>query len=225
MSSIDTCACGTGAGRQARLIAAIANLEEEVALDLVRQRLAAGQDPQALLADCQEGMRQVGERYERQQYYLSGLIMGGEILRQVMDLVRPALECQISDSASGKVLLGTVAGDIHDLGKNILTMLLSCHEFTVHDLGVDVPAVEFARQAAEVQPDVVGLSGLLTSSYDSMRETVSLLRAQGCPAPIVIGGGQLNEQVWQYVQADYWTTDAIEGVDLCRRLVARPGAD
>jgi methanogenic corrinoid protein MtbC1 len=206
--------------RSANLIAAISDLQEETALALVRQRLAAGDDPLRIIEACQEGMRQVGLRYEQREYYLAGLIMAGEIFSQVMELLRPVVERQVSGPASGCILLGTVKGDIHDLGKNIVNMLLSCHHFAVHDLGVDVSPAYFAQQAAQVQPDIVGLSGLLTSAYDAMRETVTLLRAQGYHGPIIIGGGQISEEVCQYVGADYWTTDAVRGVELCKELVA-----
>jgi methanogenic corrinoid protein MtbC1 len=203
----------------AALIVAISDLQEETALALVRQRLDAGDDPLLIIEDCKEGMNQVGLRYERREYYLAGLIMAGEIFRQVMELLQPVVEHQVSGQSSGRILLGTVEGDIHDLGKNIVNMLLSCHNFVVRDLGVDVSPAAFAEQAAQMQPHLVGLSGLLTNSYDAMRETIALLRAQGYRGPIVIGGGQLNEEVCQYVGADHWTTDAISGVELCRRLV------
>ena len=209
----------TSAGAVPRLIAAISDLQEETALTLVRQRLAAGDDPLLIIEACQEGMRQVGLRYERREYYLAGLIMAGEIFSQVMELLRPVVERQVSDRASGCILLGTVKGDIHDLGKNIVNMLLSCHHFAVHDLGVDVLPATFAQQAAQVQPDIVGLSGLLTSAYDAMRETVTLLRVQGYEGPIIIGGGQISEEVCQYVGADHWTTDGVVGVELCKRLI------
>jgi methanogenic corrinoid protein MtbC1 len=210
------------------LIAAITDLQEETALAFVRQRLDAGDDPLLIIEDCQEGMRQVGVRYERNEYYLAGLIMAGEIFSQVMELVQPVVERQVSGQASGCILLGTVAGDIHDLGKNIVNMLLSCHDFAVHDLGVNVSPTAFAEQTAQVQPHIVGLSGLLTSSYDAMRETVALLRARGYQGPILIGGGQLNEKVCEYVGADHWTADAGAGVELCQRLIsgqAREGED
>lgn len=201
------------------LIAAVADLEEEPSLAIVRDRLDAGEDPLQVIQDCQEGLHQVGLRYEQNQYYLAGLIMGGEIFRQVMDMAQPHIARQISGHASGTVLLGTVRGDIHDLGKNIVSMLLSCHNFCVHDLGVDVAPSTFAEQVAVVQPDIVCLSGLLTSAYDAMHETVVLLRDEGYRGPIVIGGGQLNEQVFQYVGADHWTIDAVAGVEMCKRLV------
>jgi methanogenic corrinoid protein MtbC1 len=203
----------------ATLTVAISGLQEETALALVRRRLDAGDDPLLIIKDCKEGMHQVGVRYERHEYYLAGLIMAGEIFRQVMELLQPVVEHQISGQASGRILLGTVEGDIHDLGKNIVNMLLSCHNFVVRDLGVDVSPAAFAEQATQVQPHLVGLSGLLTGSYDAMRETIALLRAQGYRGPIIIGGGQLSDEVCQYVGADHWTTDAISGVELCQRLV------
>ena len=204
---------------QAELIRAISDLDEERAVALIRERLAAGTDPLYLMDGCQEGMRRVGRRYEREEIYLSGLIMGGEIFRQAMELVQPAIQRQVSGKASGTILLGTVQGDIHDLGKNIVHMLLGCHAFTVFDLGIDVSPESFAEQACQIQPNLVGLSGLLTSSYDSMRETILRLREAGCQAPVIIGGGQLNEQVFHYIGADHWTTDAVAGVELCRQLV------
>jgi methanogenic corrinoid protein MtbC1 len=208
----------TAAG--AALIATISDLQEEAALALVRWRLEAGDDPLLIIEACQEGMRQVGLRYERREYYRAGLIMAGEIFSQLMEMLRPVVQRQISDRASGTILLGTVRGDIHDLGKNIVNMLLSCHHFAVHDLGVDVAPDTFVNQAAQVQADIVGLSALLTSAYDAMRETVTLLRADGYQGPIIIGGGQISEEVCQYVGADHWTTDGVAGIELCKRLVA-----
>jgi methanogenic corrinoid protein MtbC1 len=207
------------ADSSAKLIAAIADLQEEASLEIVRRRLNAGDDPLLIIQDCKEGMRRVGVCYEQREYFLAGLIMAGEIFRQVMELLQPIIERQISGQASGRILLGTVEGDIHDLGKNIVNMLLSCHNFVVHDLGVNVPPAVFAEQAAQVQPHLVGLSGLLTSSYDAMRDTVVLLREQGYQGPI-IAGGRLTEKVCEYVGADYWITDAMTGVELCQRLIS-----
>jgi methanogenic corrinoid protein MtbC1 len=204
----------------ASLIAAISDLQEEQALALVRRRLEAGDDPLMIIQDCKEGMRQVGAHYERSEYFLAGLIMAGEIFREVMELLHPVVALPASTRASGRVLLGTVEGDIHDLGKNIVNMLLGCRSFAVYDLGVNVPPAVFADQVDELQPDIVGLSGLLTSSYDAMRETVVLLRSRGLQAPIIIGGGQISDEVCRYVGADYWTTDAVAGVEICQRLMS-----
>jgi 5-methyltetrahydrofolate--homocysteine methyltransferase len=204
---------------QSQLIAAIADLNEELALKLIRQRLAENDDPLTLIANCQKGLQRVGERYSQHKYYLSGLIMGGEIFYEVMELIRPAMESRISGTSSGKILLGTVQSDIHDLGKNIVKLLLSCYKLTVYDLGVDVPPEEFLRQAKKLQPDILALSGLVTNVYDSMRETIGLFRQEGHQIPIVIGGSQLSKEVFQYTGADYWANKADAGVKLILRLL------
>jgi methanogenic corrinoid protein MtbC1 len=206
------------------LIASVADLEELAVLDMVHKRLEDGNDPLTIVEDCQEGLRQVGVRYENQEYFLSGLIMAGEIFREVMELVLPVIEEQLTGSETGTILLGTVQGDIHDIGKNNLNMLLTCYGFTVYDLGVDVSPAEFLQQAVQLKPDIIGLSGLLTNSYEAMRETVELLRQSKdgdfSSTPIIIGGNQLNEQVCEYVKADYWVNDAMTGVRLCQQLMA-----
>jgi methanogenic corrinoid protein MtbC1 len=209
--------------KRALLVSHVANLDEDETLSLVEARIQSGDDPLAIVEDCQEGLRQVGERYERKEYYLSGLIMAGEIFRESMELLRPVIELQFSSNETGTILLGTVRGDIHDIGKNSLSMLLSSYGFTVHDLGVDVSPVEFLLEAIQVKPDIIGLSGLLTSSFDAMRETINMIRSSGengiSTLPIVIGGNQLTQQVCQYVGADFWVTDAMTGVRLCQQLL------
>jgi methanogenic corrinoid protein MtbC1 len=204
---------------QSQLISAIADLNEELAVKLIRQRLAENDDPLTLIANCQKGLQRVGERYARHKYYLSGLIMGGEIFYEVMELIRPAMESRISGTGSGKILLGTVENDIHDLGKNIVKLLLSCYKLTVYDLGVDVPPEEFLCQAKKLQPDILGLSGLVTNAYDSMRGTIGLFRQEGYQIPIVIGGSQLSKEVFEYTGADYWVNKADAGVKLILRLL------
>jgi methanogenic corrinoid protein MtbC1 len=207
------------------LIHRIAILDEDAALVIVRQRLDAGDDPLRVIQECSAGIREVGERYARREYYVSGLIMGGEIFREVMEMVEPRLEEVTTGQAVGTVLLGTVQGDIHDLGKNLVNVLLRCHGFTVHDLGVDVAPADFVAEILAIQPEVVGLSGLVVFSHESMRETIDLLRDQAPHGrrvpPIVIGGGMIDEQVRRYVGADYWVGDAMSGVYLCQRLVAQ----
>lgn len=206
------------------LIRKITDLNEVEVLELVQARLNEGGDPFSIVEDCQEGVRQVGVRYERREYYLAGLIMAGEIFREVMELLAPIIEIKFTGNETGTILLGTVEGDIHDIGKNNLSLLLTSYGFTVYDLGVDVPAQEFLNKAKEFRPDIVGLSGLITSSFDSMRETVRLLRGSDDPQvaaiPIILGGNQLNEQVCQYVGADAWVTDAMTGVRMCQSMLA-----
>jgi len=210
---------------QTLLVRLVADLKEKEALSLVEARIQNGKDPLTIVENCQEGLRQVGERYEQGIYYLSGLIMAGEIFREAMEILRPIIELHFTGNESGTILLGTVRGDIHDIGKNSLSMLLSSYGFTVHDMGVDVAPVDFLLEAIQVKPDIIGLSGLLTSSFEAMRETIQLIRLSGenkiVRLPVIIGGNQLTQQVCQYVGADYWVTDAMSGVRLCQRLLGK----
>jgi methylmalonyl-CoA mutase cobalamin-binding domain/chain len=206
------------------LVHLLADLEEEVVLEIVRKRIQTGDDLMQILEECNEGMQIVGTRYEQGEYYIAGLIMSGEIFREVVEMIQPLLVQKTDKKSSGRILVGTVSGDIHDIGKNMLGMLLSCYGFTVIDLGVDVPPAEFAAKAVENKPDIVGLSGLITASFEMMKETVSMLRTEsarnGLAFPIMIGGGMMDEQVCQYVGADYWSRDAMAGVRLCQSLLA-----
>ena len=208
------------------LTQALADLKENEALEIVRLRLDRGDDPLQIIEDCQAGMREVGERYAQRHYFLSGLIMAGDILREITELVLPLVEEKFSGHTAGRVLLGTVQGDIHDLGKNLLMMLLRSYGFTVLDLGVDVAPGTFVQQARAFKPHAIGMSGLITAAYSTMRETVIALRAMmaedGVQIPILLGG-QVDEQVCRFVGADYWSTDAMEGVRLCQRLVDADG--
>ncbi len=201
----------------------LADLDETAVLDRVRARLAAGEDPLHIIEDCSAGIRMVGERYEQGEYFLAGLIMSGEIFREVVELVQPVLGSRTFGQSVGKILLGTVAGDIHDLGRKIAGMMLACHGFSVVDLGSDVPDVEFAKKAVEIRPDIVGLSGLITASFESMRSSVAALRAvariYGLDFAIIIGGGLVDEQVCRSVGADYWAADVMRGVDVCQRIM------
>jgi len=205
----------------------VADLEEDSVLELVQERLAAGDDPLQIIKECNDGMRTVGQRYEQGEYFVAGLIMSGEIFREVVELVQPLLRQQFEGDDSGLVLVGTVSGDIHDIGKNIFGILLSCHGFKVIDLGVDIPPDVFAAKAIETQPDIVGLSGLITASFETMKETIIILRtkAQGhdLDFPIIIGGGMVDEQICQYVGADHWVSDAMAGVRLCEEILMGGG--
>ncbi len=205
------------------LIALVAELEEEAVLELVQKRIAAGDDPFQIIEDCNAGMRLVGQKYEIGEYFVSGLIMAGEIFREVVQIAQPVLQKYADGSSSGLVLLGTVAGDIHDIGKNMAGTLLSCYGFTVIDLGVDVSPAVFAEKVLEIKPDIVGLSGLITASFEMMKETITALRqiaeVHQLSFPIIVGGGMIDEQVSQYVGADYWVKDAMSGVRLSQKLM------
>jgi len=203
--------------------AAVAALDEKTAVRLVEAAVAEGGNSVDIVRAVQEGMRTVGERYEQQDIYLSGLIMAAEIFRSVMAIAQPGLEAELQGDASGRVLLGTVAGDIHDIGKNMAALAFRMFGFTVEDLGVNVPPEVFLQAARTFKPDIVGLSGLLSLAFTTMRDTVALLRREleeQDPAPIfVIGGGTIDDQVARYVGADLWTDNAMEGVRLCRQTL------
>lgn len=211
-----------------KLAKLVAELDEDAVLALVRKRLDAGEDPLQIINECNFGMQEVGQRYEEGEYFVAGLIMSGEIFREVVELAQPlVVEQQATDKMPGRVLVGTVAGDIHDIGKNIFGMLLTCHGFDVVDLGVDVPPDLFAEKATELQPDIIGLSGLITSSFEMMKETVSILRTEfqknETDIPIIIGGSMIDKQIKEYVGADYWMSDAMGGVRLCEELMNGTG--
>jgi len=208
------------------LRAALIELDEGRTLDLTRQLLAQDRvTPVSILGACQQALKVVGERYERQEYFLSGLIMAGELFKEVLDLVQPRQEESQPATAAGTVVLGTVAGDIHDIGKNMFATSLRGFEFKVIDLGVDVSPESFLAEVGRSQPDVVCLSGLIMAAFESMKATVRLLRSQeehlGYQPPVVLGGAIIDGRVCQYAGADSWSTDAMEGVRICQDLVAR----
>lgn len=210
------------------LSAALIELDEETTLEKTHALLAAGEvTPVAIVHACQQAMRVVGERYEKHEYYLSGLIVAGELFKTVLDLLEPFRMQLAAEEHAGTIVLGTAAGDIHDIGKNMFAGTLQTFGFTVVDLGVDVAPERFLEAVRDDTPDVVCLSGLITSSYEGMKRTVELIRANAAHLdplpPIIIGGGTVNDAVCRFVGADSWSTDSMEGVRICQRLVARNG--
>ena len=197
---------------------ALSDLEEEAALKLVRERLDGGEDPLAIIADCREGMADVGKRYEAQEYYVSDLIMAGEVFKQAMAMIGEKFQTD-SGPKRGSVVLGTVKGDIHDIGKDIVVSLLQAGNYNVIDLGVDTPPEKFVDAVKESGATVVGLSGLLTISFDAMKETVDALKSAGLPVKVMIGGGPVTEQVRAYVGADALGADAQAAVALCDKWI------
>jgi methanogenic corrinoid protein MtbC1 len=204
---------------------ALVELDEQRTLESVHQLLDRGVSPLSILNTCQQALKVVGERYERQQYYISGLIMAGELFKEVLDLVQPIYDETLSGDVggAGTVLLGTVARDIHDIGKNLFATTLRGFDFAVIDLGVDVPPESFFEEAKRSQPDIVCLSGLILGAFESMRETIALLRNReaelGYHPPVILGGATLDGKVCAFCGADSWSTDAMEGVRICQDLV------
>ncbi len=161
------------------LVNAIADMREDEALALATEMVEGGADPTGILEDAREAMDIVGQRFEDGEYYLPELMMAGEILNAITDIVKPVLAQAPDVARRGKVLIGTVAGDIHDIGKNIVTFMLDVNGFEVLDLGIDVAPEKFVAGIREFQPQVVGLSGFLTLAFDAMKETVEAIEAAG----------------------------------------------
>ncbi len=200
------------------LTMAMADLDEGKVQELVQAGLAAGTSPNVLLEECREGMALIGKRFETGEYFLSDLIMAGEIFKTAA----AALMAQggTGGPSKGTVVMGTVKGDIHDIGKDIVVTMLRGANYEVTDLGVDVPAAKFVEAVQATGATVVGLSGLLTISFDPMKETVAALKAAGLPVKVMIGGGPVTEGVRAHVGADALGTDAQAAVALAGQWLA-----
>lgn len=203
------------------LVNAIADMREEDALRIVREMVESGSDPMTILDAAREAMAVVGRRYEEGTYFLPELMLAGEMLGQITEIVKPALAKAPEVTRYGKVVIGTVQGDIHDIGKNIVTFMLDVNGFDVLDLGVDVPPQKFVEAIRDFQPQVVGLSGFLTLAFDAMKETVDAIKEAGLRdgVKIMIGGGQVTEEVKTYTGADAYGRDAMAGVSLAKQWV------
>lgn len=199
-----------------QIINNMADLKENEVLDQLQQEIDKGTDALALLNACKEGMVLVGKRYEEGTYFISDLMMAGEIFKMAGEILAPKLGDSTGDGA-GKVVMGTVAGDIHDIGKDLVVGLLRAANFEVTDLGVDVPTPKFIEAVKNERPGVLALSGLLTVAFDSMKDVVAAMEAEGLRdnVKIMIGGGPVDETVCRYTGADAWGADAQAAVNLC----------
>lgn len=201
------------------LVSTLADLKEEHAMKIVKDRLSAGEDPLAILGDARKGMEIVGQRFASSEYFIPDLVYSGEILKSVTELVKPKLTGAAESKKLGKIVFGTVAGDIHDIGKDIVVFMLDVNGFEVHDLGVDVPAQKFVDKIEETGAPIVGLSGFLTLAFDSMKQTIEAMQAAGLrdKVKVMIGGGQITEEVTKYTGADAYGKDAMAGVTLAKK--------
>ena len=197
---------------------ALSDLDDENVLRLVQERLDAGVEPLDVITSCREGMADVGKRYEAQEYYVSDLVMAGDLFKQAMAKIGEKFQVD-SGPKRGTVVVGTVKGDIHDIGKDIVVSLLQAGNYNVVNLGVDVPPEKFVEAVKNSGAKVVGLSGLLTISFDSMKETINALKAAKLNVKVMVGGGSLTEQVRVYVGADAMGNDAQAAVALCDRWI------
>jgi len=199
----------------------IADLKEEPALTVLEQLLSEGIPPAVLLDSCMEGMRRVGKRFEQGRYFIAALIMAGEIMRCATEMLGPHISVDETGKTKGRVLLGTVQGDIHDLGKNLFASQLHFDGVEVVDLGLDVPPEVFLTRAQEQMPDMVGLSCVLTSCISGLKDTIELFHSKlgDQRPPIIIGGACVDEKVREFTKADFWAADPTLGLRIYHRVL------
>ena len=205
------------------LVGLIVGMDQHGSLAAIRERLAGGEDPGRLMEECRTGMEQVGKMYERGEYFVTALIMAGEIFRQAADVLLPLMTAAECTRESRTFVIATVKGDIHDIGKSIVVTLLEARGFTVVDLGVDVDPEVVADAVVAERPDVLGLSCLLSSGFEALRETVALVRERTAGRerhlPVVIGGTAVDQRAAEYAGADGWCTDAAVGIAVVHSLL------
>lgn len=198
----------------------LADLKEDEVLKITKERLDSGENPMNILNDSREGMGIVGKRFADGEYFLPELVFSGELLKQITEMVKPHLSEGAGESKKiGKVVIGTVAGDIHDIGLNIVDFMLDVNGFDVTNLGVDVPVEKFVEALKDTKAPVLGLSGFLTPAFDAMKETVEALEKAGMRknVKVMIGGGQMDDEVRKYAKADAYGKDAMAAVSLAKQ--------
>lgn len=203
------------------LVDALAELREDEALAIVRERLEAGTDPLSIFDDAKRAMEIVGQRFSDAEYFIPELVYAGEILKEIAALVKPKMSAGTEMARLGTVIVGTVAGDIHDIGKDIVVFMLDVNGFEVLDLGVDVPVQRFVDTIQESGSSVVGLSGFLTLAFQSMKDTIEAIDKAGLRdrVKIMIGGGPIDEQVRSFTGADAYGKDAMAAVELAKSWI------
>lgn len=203
------------------LVKAIVEMREQDALEIAGEMVYKGDDPLDIVSASRKAMGTTGKRFEEGEYFAPELMMAGQMLKQISEKVKPNLEEEVAETEKlGRSVIGTVEGDIHDIGKDLVAFMLDINGFEVKDLGVDVPPDAFVQAAKEFDADVVGLSGFLTLAYDPMKATVEALEDAGLgDLKVIIGGGQVDEQVREYTGADAYGTDAMAGVSQAKKWV------
>ncbi len=201
-----------------KLIDAFIDLDEDLVYQSVDEEIAEGVDPVAIVEECNKGLIGVGELFDKGTYYLTELMYSVEIMEEVMKKINPLLKSEASAS-KGKVIIGTVKNDIHDVGKNIVISLLRSYGYEVIDAGIDVPAEKFVELLKE-NPDVkvLGLSALLNTTYPEMKTVIDAVKAAGIDVKIIIGGTICSEQVKEFTGADEYATQALKGVEYCNAV-------
>ena len=204
---------------------ALGDLEEDKVKELLEEFIAGAgagggaggpttDEAQEVVAACQQGMEIVGDYFEDRTYFVGDLMYAAQILTDSLEKLKPFLGGGAAQTAKGVIVLGTVAGDIHDIGKNIYKALSEAAGFTVVDIGIDQPASAFIDAVRANNPDIVGLSGVLTLSIASMKEIVEALTADGLrdKVKVMIGGNAVSAETCEFIGADYWSKNAAASV-------------
>ena len=210
--------------QEKNLVEWLSDMNEDDAFALAkRMLLEEGANPIRVLELCRNAMDIVGKRFEKGEYFLPELVLAGEMLENIGAIAKPLIKQAPGEEPKklAKVLIGTVHGDLHDIGKNIVTFMLDINGFEAKDIGIDVPVKTFIDEISQFQPDVVGLSGFLTLAFDSMKETIEAIQDAGLrdKLKIMIGGGQFDETVRNYTGADAFGTNAMDAVSLCKNWI------
>ena len=201
---------------------ALINLDIDKTLELVKKAIDQGFKPIEIINSMAEGMRVIGDMFERGDYFISDLIVASEIFKEVMKILEPLVmkEKEVVKPI-GRVILGTVEGDIHDIGKNLVATMLRVNGFELIDLGVDVPPQKFVEAVKQYNPDIVGMSALLTSTMINMKKVIEALEKEGLrdKVKVIVGGAPITEEFAKRIGADAYGENAIVAVDICKKLV------
>ena len=185
---------------------------------LVTNALSQGLSPTEITEKgIRRGLEIVGAKYEANEYFLSELLYAGSLVSELFDLLKPSMK-NLQQERKGTIVLGTVKGDIHDLGKNIFKMLADSSGFEVHDLGVDVEPTSFVNEIRQTHPQILGLSALLTTALEEMRNTLDELRTVGVKTNlrVLLGGNAVKKEFGAEIGADATALDAVEGLEICK---------
>ena len=201
------------------LIEAVVEMDENKVYDIVKKMINEGIQPKEIIKMLSKGVEIVGDKFNKKEYFLTELVMAGEIFTQAVKIMEPIIKEKMKeDEKKETVIVGTVKGDVHDIGKNIFVTLLQAAGFNVIDLGVDVPPEKFVEKAKETNAKVVGYSGLLTVALESMKMTTEEFKKVGLrdKIKIIIGGLPVDEYWMKEAGADGFTDNAFEGVNIVK---------
>lgn len=204
-----------------KLINSIVEMREDEAIQTVEEMMNDNVPVMDIMDECKLAMEKVGQKFEEGEYFVPQLLMAAEIMTQITEMTKDELQAETDDDKIGTIVMGTVEGDIHDIGKGIVNFNLDVNGFKVIDLGEDVSPNQFIDAIKEHKPDIVGMSCLLTVAFDSMEKTVKAIKNAGLrdEVKIMIGGAPINDEIYEYTGADGWAEDAVKAVKLAKNFI------